>query len=129
VDPPWRRRAAHRDLPPDVAAMLRQARLARGWSLSEAERRTLISRRMLSLLERGERRPSVVLAESLVQAYRLGPVSSARLAAVAVRNAGRDSPYRNPANVFHDRVLAAIAAARTASCSANQARTLDTPTP
>jgi len=105
-DPPWRSRVARRDLPADVAAMLRRARLARGWSLSEAERRSLISRRMLSLLEQGQRRPSVVLAESLVQAYRLGPGDSARLQAVAVENAGRDSPYRNRRNPFHDRAVA-----------------------
>jgi transcriptional regulator with XRE-family HTH domain len=105
-DPPWRRRAAHRSLPPDVAAMLRQARLARGWTKSAAAGYTRVSRRMLTLLEQGQRRPSIVLAESLAQAYRLDPEDSARLMQAAVHNAGRDSPYRNPANVFHDRLMA-----------------------
>ena len=57
-DPPWRSRTAHRSCDPAAAAVLRAARLARGWSLSEAARRSGVSRRIINLLEAAERRPS-----------------------------------------------------------------------
>lgn len=93
-DPPWRSRHAHRNLPPDVAEMLHMARLGHGWTKSEAERRTGISRRMITLLERGERYPSQTLAEDLIDGYRLGELNADRLRGIALPNVGRDSPYR-----------------------------------
>ncbi|HLQ54623.1 MAG TPA: helix-turn-helix transcriptional regulator [Streptosporangiaceae bacterium] len=93
-DPPWRSRTAHRSLDPGVAAMLARARAELGWSYTETGWRTGISRRMLSMLEAGQRVPSVVLAEDLIEGYRLGDADTALLRAVALPNVGRDSPYR-----------------------------------
>jgi transcriptional regulator with XRE-family HTH domain len=93
-DPPWRSRTAHRSLDPDVAAILARARAERGWSLSASGRRTGISRRMLGMLEHGQRVPSVGLAEALIEGYRLGLADTAMLRAVALPNVGRDSPLR-----------------------------------
>jgi len=93
-DPPWRGRRAHRNLPPDVAELLRSARSGHGWTKSEAERRTGVSRRMITLLERGERYPSSTLAEDLIDGYELNPWDADRLREIALPNVGRDSPYR-----------------------------------
>jgi transcriptional regulator with XRE-family HTH domain len=93
-DPWWRSRTAHRSCDPRAAAVLRQARAARGWSLSEAARRSGVSRRMITLLERAERRPSVSTARDLIRAYRLTGVRADAVRDIAVPCAGRDSPFR-----------------------------------
>ena len=93
-DPPWRSRHAHRSLDPAVSSMLARRRRELGWSLSEAERRTGVSRRMLSMLERGERVPSTVLADDLAAGYGLSPSDASLLWSAALPNVGRDSPYR-----------------------------------
>jgi ribosome-binding protein aMBF1 (putative translation factor) len=92
-DPPWRSRTAHRNLDPDVVAMLAGARADLGWSYTEAAWRTGVSRRMLAMLEAGQRVPSVVLAEDLITGYRLDDGAAALLRAAALPNVGRDSPY------------------------------------
>jgi transcriptional regulator with XRE-family HTH domain len=74
--------------------MLARRRDELGWSKSEAERRTGVSRRMITLLERGERVPSTALADDLAEGYGLAPADSFLLFSVALPNVGRDSPYR-----------------------------------
>jgi ribosome-binding protein aMBF1 (putative translation factor) len=59
-DPHWRSRHAHRSCDPAAAAVLREARRACGWSVSEAARRSGVSRRMIGMLEAAQRRPSRV---------------------------------------------------------------------
>jgi transcriptional regulator with XRE-family HTH domain len=102
-DPPWRSRHAHRNLPRDVAELLRAARDSHGWTISEASRRTGVSRRMITLLERGERYPSTVLADALIEGYELGQRNAWRLRDIALPNVGRASPYRT------DTIQAALA--------------------
>ena len=94
TDPPWRSRTAHRSCDPRAAAVLRQARTARGWSVSEAARRSGVSRRMIGMLERAERRPSVSTAQALITAYRLTGERAESVRGIAVPCAGRDSPFR-----------------------------------
>jgi transcriptional regulator with XRE-family HTH domain len=75
--------------------MLRHARAIHGWTKSEASRQTGVSRRMLTLLERGERYPSMALAEDLITGYRLDHQLATRLREIALPSVGRSSPYRN----------------------------------
>jgi transcriptional regulator with XRE-family HTH domain len=93
-DPPWRSRHAHRNLNPEAAAMLADARAARGWTQVQAAAWTGISRRMIGILEAGQRVPSTVLVEALIDGYGLGLAEAAMLRAVALPNVGRDSPLR-----------------------------------
>lgn len=58
-------------LAPEVAAVLRNARLRLGWSQQEAAYECRISRRHLQYLEAGERRPSDRIAERLIDGLRL----------------------------------------------------------
>ena len=94
ADPWWRSRTAHRSCDPHAAAVLRQARAARGWSVSEAARQSGVSRRMIGMLERAERRPSVSTARALIRAYRLTGERADAVRDIAVPWAGRDSPFR-----------------------------------
>jgi transcriptional regulator with XRE-family HTH domain len=66
--------------------VLAERRAERGWNRSEASRQTGVSRRMILALERGERRPSVSLAQALIDGYRLGGD-----AAAIVRSAGSNT--------------------------------------
>jgi transcriptional regulator with XRE-family HTH domain len=92
-DPPWRSRTAHRTLDPNVAGMLAWRRIELGWTYSQAAQRTGVSRRMLALLEAGERVPSTVLAAALIDGYRLDVRDADLLWSVALPNVGRASPY------------------------------------
>jgi hypothetical protein len=94
ADPPWRFRTAHRNLDPAVAAMLASNRTLLGWSYSTAARRTGISRGMLSMLEGGHRVPSTVLAEALIDGYRLDAADARLLRSVSLPYVGRASPLR-----------------------------------
>jgi hypothetical protein len=85
---------ARRDLPADVARALRLGRRARGWSLRVAARNLGVSAGHLCHIERRQRAPSSVVAEILIDGYRLGPFDAGRLRAVAVRDAGRASPWK-----------------------------------
>ena len=58
--------------------MLAEARHARGWWLRQAARRA----------------PSLILAESIIDAYGLDGYRAAMLLSEAVDNAGKSSPYR-----------------------------------
>ena len=93
-DPWWRSRTAHRSCDPHASAVLRSARTARGWSVSEAARRSGVSRRMIGMLERAERRPSVSTARALISSYGLTGERADAVRDIAVPCAGRDSPYR-----------------------------------
>jgi ribosome-binding protein aMBF1 (putative translation factor) len=93
-DPPWRSRSAHRSCDPEAAAVLRNARRARGWSVSEAARRSGVSRRMIGMLEHAQRRPSESTAEALIDAYGLTGGRAAAVWSIALPLRGRDSPYR-----------------------------------
>ncbi len=93
-DPPWRSRHAHRNLDPEVAEMLAQSRRDRGWSQVTAAANLRISRRMIGMLEAGQRVPSVSLAEVLIDGYHLDAGDADLLRSVALPGVGRDSPYR-----------------------------------
>jgi transcriptional regulator with XRE-family HTH domain len=72
----------------------RDARLRRGWSLARAAEETGVSRPHLSLLERGLRRPSESVAETIIFGYKMTDAEASAVSAIAVPWAGRDSPYR-----------------------------------
>jgi ribosome-binding protein aMBF1 (putative translation factor) len=93
-DPAWRSRTAHRSCDPAAAAVLRDARRARGWSVSEAARRSGVSRRMIGMLEAAERRPSDSTARALITAYGLTGDRAEAVWSIALPSVGRDSPYR-----------------------------------
>ena len=93
-DPWWRSRTAHRSCDPRAAAVLRQARTARGWSVSEAARRSGVSRRMIGMLEAAQRRPSISTSQALISAYRLTGERADAVRDIAVPCAGRDSPFK-----------------------------------
>ena len=93
-DPPWRTRTAHRTSDPKAMEALRRGRERHGWTMTSAAEHTGVSRLMISLLERGLRRPSESVAETLIAAYRLtGPEADA-VRSIALEWVGRDSPYR-----------------------------------
>lgn len=94
-DPPWRSRTAHRSCDPRASAILRRYRTQlRGWTVSEAARRSGVSRRMIGMLEAGQRRPSHSTAEALIDAYRMTGADEDTIWAIALPNVGRDSPYK-----------------------------------
>lgn len=93
-DPSWRSRTAHRSCDPHAAAVLRRARASRGWTYSEAARRSGVSRRMIGLLEAAQRRPSVRTAGALIAAYGLTGDDADAVRAIALPLVGRDSPYK-----------------------------------
>jgi len=72
-----------------AAAELRNARRRQGLSLRALEARTGISFGYLGMLERGQRAPSVEVAQALVAGLRMAPDAAARLMAEAVPDAGR----------------------------------------
>lgn len=74
--------------------MLRNARRVRGWSVSEAARRSGVSRRMIGMLEGAQRRPSVSTAEALIDAYRLTGGDAELVWSIAVPLVGHDSPFK-----------------------------------
>lgn len=82
--PSWQRHV----LPADLAAELRVARLRLGLGLRQLERLICISRGYLSRLERGERCPSVVVAEALAVSLKLDSSVRARLLELARPDAG-----------------------------------------
>lgn len=88
------REYAHRSLPADVAGSLHQARRDKGWSLRRAARHVGIAHGHLDYLEKGQRRPSLVVAEALIAHLALDSQAAERLRSVAVTDAGRSSPWR-----------------------------------
>jgi transcriptional regulator with XRE-family HTH domain len=88
-----RRFEARRALPPELGAMLAQARRDHGWSLREAARRVGVTPGTIVHLEKARRAPSLAVAEDIIAAYRLGSFDAERLRSAAVA-AGRSSPFR-----------------------------------
>ncbi len=83
-----------RHLPADIARSLRLGRRHRGWSLRTAERNLGVSFSYLCHLENGNRVPSSVVAELLIDGYRLGAEEARRLRSSAVPDAGRSSRWK-----------------------------------
>lgn len=81
----------------ELAAMLAAARRRRGWALREAARNVGVAVGTIVHLEKARRAPSVVVAQSLIRAYRLNAVEADMLLAEAIEGAGKDSPYRHDA--------------------------------
>ncbi len=94
-DPPWRSRTAHRSCDPAAAAVLRSARESRSWSISEAARQSGIARRHIGMIEQGQRRPSVTVAEVLIRTYELAEDQADTVRSVALADVGRSSPFRS----------------------------------
>jgi len=61
--------------------------------MTRAAAGTGVSRPMISQLERGQRRPSVSLAEALIAGYGMSAAADA-MRSLALDWVGRDSPYR-----------------------------------
>ena len=93
-DPPWRSRTAHRTSDPEAMEALRRGRERRGWTMSAAAKHSGVSRPMISLLERGLRRPSESVAEDLITAYRLTGQEADAVRSIALEWVGRDTPYK-----------------------------------
>ena len=74
----------YRMLTPEVAALLRDARLVLGLTVREAARRASISSGYLSRLERGLRAPRIDVATRLAVVLDLGPGERERLLREAV---------------------------------------------
>jgi ribosome-binding protein aMBF1 (putative translation factor) len=94
-DPPWRSRTAHRSCDPNAAAILKTYRQRRGWSVSEASRRSGVSRRMIGMLEHAQRRPSESTIRALINAYQITGQDAAEVWDIAIPLVGKDSPYRD----------------------------------
>ena len=82
---------------PGLAAMLIAGRRRRGWSQREAARNIQVAHGMIGHLEHCRRAPSAVLAERIIDAYRLDPAEADMLLAEAIEGVGADSPFRRAA--------------------------------
>lgn len=80
--------------PAGLGPMLRAARLRRGLGVRKAARQACIGHPYLLRLERGERVPSRVVAESLADALQLDPAERDFLLGIAVTDAGRGARQR-----------------------------------
>ena len=87
---PTHRERTSRRLPNDVALIILEARLRQGFSCRRAARRCGTSAGYMSMLERGLRCPSVVIAEALIDGLRLSSEQARRLREVALSGVGRD---------------------------------------
>jgi transcriptional regulator with XRE-family HTH domain len=86
---------AHRSMSnPGVAEFLAKVRKLHGLTQAEAARRARISVGMLSMLENGKRRPSVVVATSLANVYGIPDVARGLLMDEALPGVGKD--WRRP---------------------------------
>jgi DNA-binding XRE family transcriptional regulator len=83
----------------DLAAVLAAARRRRRWPLREAARNVGVAPGTIVHLEKARRAPSSVVAEKIIDAYRLDPSEAAMLRAEAVQGAGWDSPYKRGARL------------------------------
>lgn len=88
---PW---PGRRVISPALAAMLTEARRARGLSLRKAARLAGCTPGTIVHLEKGRCAPSVITASGIIDAYKLGPCEAERLMAEAVDGAGKNSPYK-----------------------------------
>jgi transcriptional regulator with XRE-family HTH domain len=83
-----------RTVTPETAEMLATARRKRGLSVREAARRIGCAPGTVVHLEMARRAPSVITAESIIDAYDLDDGQADILMAQAVGNAGKSSPYK-----------------------------------
>lgn len=83
------RHQSRQQLPRDLAAALRAARVASGLGLRAMAREIPLSAGYLSLLETGQRCPSAAVAHDLVAALKLPLDLESRLLAAAQPDAGR----------------------------------------
>lgn len=83
-----------RTVTPAVAAILAAARQDHGWSLREAARRIGCAPGTVVHLEAARRAPSVITAQSIIDAYDLDDDQADMLMAEAVDGAGKSSPYK-----------------------------------
>jgi hypothetical protein len=96
-------RSPHRHLSPEIAAIFRQARLARRWSYRWAFKETGVPFGYLCMLEGGKRVPSIVVAEVLIEGYGLTYVEADLVRSAALHDVGRDSrPPGNSSNGFRN---------------------------
>ncbi|MGQ4402535.1 helix-turn-helix domain-containing protein [Streptomyces hayashii] len=89
--PPVRQR---RQMPEGQGQMIRAARERAGLGVRQAARQAAISGGYLANIEAGARCPSVRVAERLADVLQLDDTERARLLAVAVTDAGWNSPWR-----------------------------------
>lgn len=78
---------------PNVAVLLLRVRQLHRLTIAQVAELAGISVGMLSMLEHGKRRPSVVVAEHLADAYKLPPYAREMLLAEAIEGVGKD--WRN----------------------------------
>jgi transcriptional regulator with XRE-family HTH domain len=91
---------AHRSMAnPNVAEFLLRVRELHHLTQKQAAKRAGISVGMLSMLEHGRRRPSVVTAAMLIDVYRIPPDAQALLMDEALPGVGKDSPYKRAKEV------------------------------
>lgn len=83
---------------PNVAVFLAKVRKLNGLTQAEAAARAQISTGMLSMLEHGKRRPSVVVAERLADAYGIPPDARGLLMGEALAGVGKDWRRPSPSN-------------------------------
>ena len=81
--------ATRHQLDPDAARALVEWRRRRGWSQRRAAREIGTSHGYVQFLERGERCPSVAMAEAIVKAYRVNGWEALHLLDAALPNVGR----------------------------------------
>jgi transcriptional regulator with XRE-family HTH domain len=84
--PEWPER---HELPKDVAELLKRAR--KGRSFRQAARDTGVDAGYICTLEHGRRAPSIVVAEALIEGYRMSPPDAERLRSASLHGVGRDS--------------------------------------
>jgi hypothetical protein len=89
-DQPHGEREGHRFLDPEVAEVLRAGRLSCGWSFRTAGKQLDIAHGYLCSLEHGQRVPSVVVAELLMEGYGLGDRDASLVRSIALVGVGRD---------------------------------------
>lgn len=82
--------AARAMLNPNVAVFLARVRQLHGLTIEQAAGLAGISTGMLSMLEHGKRRPSVVVAERLIAAYKIPDSACGLLMGEAIPGVGKD---------------------------------------
>lgn len=86
--------AARSMVNPDVGVFLAKVRALHGLTIEQAARLAGISTGMVSMLEHGKRRPSIVVAERLADAYKIPEDCRAGLMAEALPGVGKDGPFK-----------------------------------
>jgi transcriptional regulator with XRE-family HTH domain len=90
---------AHRSMAnPNAAVFLLRVRHLHHLTQKQAAKRAGISVGMLSMLEHGKRRPSVVTAAMLIDVYKIPADAAGVLWDEALPGVGNDSPYKRRRN-------------------------------